>query len=750
MHAALDLETALKKHFGYDTFRPRQREIVADVLAGRDVFALLPTGGGKSLCFQLPALLLPGLTVVVSPLIALMKDQVDGLTAAGIPATFLNSSLEPAESRHRILGLGRGDYRLLYVAPERLLMDGFLDQLERFGVARIAVDEAHCISEWGHDFRPEYRRIAEVRSRFPDAPILALTATATPRVREDIVAGLELRDPSVHIASFNRPNLSYRVEPKDDPFARLLAQVESDPEASGIVYCHSRKGAEETAQKLVRSGVSAAAYHAGLEPDVRAKTQDRFVRDEIRVVCATVAFGMGINKPDVRFVVHYDIPKNVEGYYQETGRAGRDGRPADCLLLYSSADVVKLLRFLEEKSEDERSVARAQLRRITDYAETSACRRAFLLEYFGERWTDENCGSCDNCKTPRETYDGTLVAQKFMSCVFRIRERDGYDMGVNHVVEVLAGADTQKVRDRAHDTLSTYGIGKELSRPEWKAVAGQLVRLGLLRLSDDAFATVSFTAAGRELLKQRGQVTLTRSPTAPAAMRSGGGDAPDSGRDRPRRKDDDAPCDEALFDRLRGVRKRLADDKGVPAYVVFADAALRDMARRYPSNDAEFLQVSGVGESKLTSFGDAFLAEIAAHVSLRGKTSFAVAAPKPVRPAKTARAEDGPAALGPTVKETVRLVDEGLAPELVAARRGITPDTVFDHLVRAAESGLPFRLDVVLPSDVRARAETALDEAKDGLLRTAYEHAGGDFPYGLLRLVRALRRTRGEAEADKA
>lgn len=746
MQDAHDLETALKKYFGYETFRPQQREIVTEVLAGRDVFALLPTGGGKSLCFQLPALLLPGLTVVISPLIALMKDQVDGLTASGIPATFLNSSLEAAEARTRMRGLERGAYRLLYVAPERLLMDGFLEQLERFGAARIVIDEAHCISEWGHDFRPEYSRIAEVRQRFRSVPILALTATATPRVREDIIRGLELRNPAVHIASFNRPNLSYRVEPKDDAFARLLAQVNSDPEASGIVYCHSRKSAEDTAGRLIRAGVSAAAYHAGLEQSVRAVTQERFLRDEIRVVSATVAFGMGINKPDVRFVIHFDLPKNVEGYYQETGRAGRDGLPAQCLLLYSPADAVRLQSFLKDKQEEERAIARAQLRRIKEYAENSTCRRAYLLEYFGESWPDDNCGSCDNCLSPRDTCDGTVNAHKFLSCVFRIREHSGFDMGVHHVAEVLSGARTQKVRDRGHDTLSTYGIGLDLSRTEWKDIGGQLVRLGLLQLSDDSYATVSITPAGRELLARRAPVILWRLPTPSLKVRSSVRTR-DSGHEGARRPDADTPYDGALFDRLRLVRRRLADERGVPAFVIFADTTLREMSRRYPSSTGELLRVGGVGESKLASFGAVFLSEIAAHISEHGKHSFEAAAPAPPLRASTAKVGSGGAARGWTVHETLRLVNEGLSPGLVAARRGITPDKVFEHLALAAESGLPIRLEVVLPPDLHARAEAALDKTDDGLLRTAYEHAGGDVPYGALKLVRALRRSQGTPEA---
>jgi ATP-dependent DNA helicase RecQ len=381
------LLATLKETFGYDSFRPLQEEIIADALAGRDVFALLPTGGGKSLCFQLPALLREGLTVVVSPLIALMKDQVDALTAAGVQATFLNSTLDGDEARARFRGLHRGEYRLLYAAPERLLLPGFVENLRSWNVNQIAIDEAHCISEWGHDFRPEYRQLVELREALPDVPVMALTATATERVREDIVERLHLREPRCYVASFNRPNLTYRVIPRAGPYDQTLAFLRGRPGESGIIYCGSRKAAESVAERLVADRIHAKPYHAGLTNEDRGRHQDLFLRDEVRVICATIAFGMGINKPNVRFVLHYDLPKNLEGYYQETGRAGRDGLPAECVLLFSAADVVKQTAFIEEKSPEEQRVARAQLQQMVHFAESGSCRRVDLLEYFGEQWT---------------------------------------------------------------------------------------------------------------------------------------------------------------------------------------------------------------------------------------------------------------------------------------------------------------------------------------------------------------------------
>ena len=479
--SSVDLLELLKRYFGFDSFRPLQEEIIRTALEGRDAFVLMPTGGGKSLCYQLPALARDGLTVVVSPLIALMKDQVDAMEAAGVPATFLNSTLDAKEARRRLSGLYDGEYRLLYVAPERLMLDGMLDRLAQWQPEAIAIDEAHCISEWGHDFRPEYRQIAELRLRFPKLPFMALTATATDRVRADIVTQLKLRDPAKFVASFDRANLVYRVLPRAQPQRQVLEWVNKQPEDSGIIYCSSRARTERLADMLNENGVRAAAYHAGLDKKVRARNQEAFIRDEVRVVCATIAFGMGIDKPDVRFVIHHDLPKNLEGYYQETGRAGRDGLPAECVLLFNASDVAKQTGFIAEKTDEhEQMIARNMLQQMVHYSETRDCRRRSLLEYFSETYAEENCGACDNCLEPKQTFDGTVAAQKMLSCAFRIREKSGFDFGLNHLVEVLTGGDTEAVRKWGHEQLSTYGIGDEFARNEWKAIARELMRLNFI------------------------------------------------------------------------------------------------------------------------------------------------------------------------------------------------------------------------------------------------------------------------------
>ena len=598
----------LKEHFGFRSFRPLQEEIIRDALAGLDVFALLPTGGGKSLCFQLPAVARPGLTVVVSPLIALMKDQVDGLRASGIAATFLNSSLESSESRARLRGLHGGEFRLLYAAPERLMLSGFLSDLQRWRPNLIAIDEAHCISEWGHDFRPEYRQLSALRNIFPAVPLMALTATATERVRSDIVGQLKLRQPKCYVASFNRPNLTYRVVAKEKPYDQLLGFLKERPKESGIVYCQARNTAERLAERLVADGIAAKPYHAGLTPKERTANQELFLRDEARVICATIAFGMGINKPNVRFVVHYDLPKNIEGYYQETGRAGRDGLPAECVLLFSAGDVVKQLRFIDEKIGKEREIAREQLDQMVHYCESAICRRRELLDYFSEAFEPESCEGCDNCLTPRESFDGTVAAQKFLSCVYRLREQSGFNFGINQAVEVLTGAETENVKKWGHQRVSTYGIGLEHSRPEWKAIARQLMRMGLLSVDREKFHVLSLTSEGLAFLKQRKTIALTKPVTAP---------------ERRRMRRGEIACDEALFEELRQLRKRLADQRGVPPYIVFSDVSLRQMAREYPLSMMDFRKISGVGENKLREFGPTFVSTITAFLETHPKQLFA-------------------------------------------------------------------------------------------------------------------------------
>jgi ATP-dependent DNA helicase RecQ len=495
------------------------------------------------------------------------------------------------------------------------------------------VDEAHCISEWGHDFRPEYRQLAELRKLFPETPMMALTATATERVRADIIKLLMLREPRCYVASFNRPSLTYRVLAKNKPYDQVLEFVRARPKESGIVYCQSRKSAESVAQRLNGDGVKARPYHAGLTPKERSEHQELFLRDDVRVICATIAFGMGINKPNVRFVIHYDLPKNIEGYYQETGRAGRDGLPGECVLLFSAGDVIKQTRFIDEKPDPkEQQIAREQLQKMVHYAECAGCRRRELLAYFGEEFggvspesgrdalprvqgdrqvgpTESiNCGACDNCLSPRATFDGTLAAQKFLSCVYRIRENTWFGVGLNHVIEVLTGADTEKVRKWNHEQLSTYGIGTEHSRPEWAAIGRELIRLGHLRQTSGKFSVLELTDDGLAALKQRRKVTLTKPVTAPEPKVHRAGEI---------------ACDEVLFDRLRKLRRQLADERNVPAYIVFSDVSLRQMARDYPAGEREFARISGVGEKKLREFGDAFLAEITAHLENNPRQIFA-------------------------------------------------------------------------------------------------------------------------------
>ncbi|HEY5298433.1 MAG TPA: DNA helicase RecQ [Verrucomicrobiae bacterium] len=738
--AAPELLPLLKQYFGFTSFRPLQEEIIRDSLGGKDTFALLPTGGGKSLCFQLPALARDGLTVVVSPLIALMKDQVDALQASGIAATFLNSSLNADESRKRLRGLHNGEFRLLYVAPERLMLSGFLSDLQKWNVQLIAIDEAHCISEWGHDFRPEYRQISQLREHFPEVPFMALTATATGRVREDIVSHLKLREPKCYVASFNRPNLTYRILAKNKPYDQLLAFLRARPKESGIVYCMSRKSTESVAQRLSEDGVKARPYHAGLTPKERSEHQELFLRDDVRVICATIAFGMGINKPNVRFVVHYDLPKNIEGYYQETGRAGRDGLPGECVLLFSAGDAVKQTMFIDEKpNPQEQQIAREQLQQMVHYAECASCRRAELLAYFGEIFSGtgvspvssdkqfethrqdacatSNCGACDNCLSPRETFDGTLAAQKFLSCVFRIREKQNFGVGLNHVVEVLTGADTEKIRKWNHAQLSTYGIGKEHSRPEWAAIGRELIRLGFVRQTTEKFSVLELTNNGVAILKSRAPVKLTKPAVAPESKTHHVGEI---------------TCDEVLFERLRELRKKIADERDVPAYIIFSDVSLRQMARNYPVTENEFARISGVGETKLREFGEVFLTEIALHLATNPRQIFAeesFVAPQFVR--KTG--------LNDTTRETLRRFRAGESVEKIAAARGFAASTIYGHLATAIEAGESLDLNQFLNAAEQEQIAAAFKKFGFGNISGARESLGNKFDYGLFRIYRAAR-----------
>jgi len=593
------VSSALKRYFGHDSFRPQQEEIIAANLNGEDVFALLPTGGGKSLCYQLPAVVSEGLTVVISPLIALMKDQVDGLEANGVHATFLNSSLGKTEGRKRYAKLFAKEYKILYVAPERLMLSGFLEDLKQWDVARIAVDEAHCISEWGHDFRPEYRQLANLRSYFPNLPVMALTATATDRVRSDIVSQLKLRDPRCFVASFNRPNLAYRIEAKQAVARQITKYIQKRPFESGIVYCYSRKSAEQLADRLRQEGIEALPYHAGMTPLQRAANQESFIRDEVKIICATIAFGMGIDKPNVRYVIHQDLPKNIEGYYQETGRAGRDGLPSECVMYFSAGDVAKQLQFIADKpNPKERDVAKTQLRQMVNYAESPQCRRKELLSYFSEEWPEKNCGNCDNCNDPKESFDGTIPAQKFMSCVFRVRQAGGFSVGINHIVDILLGSKGEKVLKWGHHRLTTYDIGGEYKRPQWQAFGRELVRLGYLDQNAEKHNTLELTERGKTALRERRPITLTKPLVSTRYERPSSGSTAG------------IECNEELFAILRSLRMEIAREQGVPPYIVFSDVTLREMARYFPVDEEELSEISGVGMKKLEAYGPQFMEAI--------------------------------------------------------------------------------------------------------------------------------------------
>jgi ATP-dependent DNA helicase RecQ len=713
------LSVRLKQVFGYDGFRPLQREIMEASLAGQDALAVLPTGAGKSLCYQLPALVRDGLTIVVSPLIALMKDQVDQLEASGVAATFINSTLDGEEARRRIAGLDSGYYQLLYVAPERLMLPDFLARLQAWKIAALAVDEAHCISEWGHDFRPEYRRLREVRQVLPRVPVLALTATATERVRLDIVKQLDLQAPALFLASFNRPNLNYQVVAKSGAAAQVCNFASARPEESGIVYCQSRKTTEALAATLRNQGFSAVPYHAGLDPVERAQNQDAFLRDEAKIVCATVAFGMGINKPNVRYVIHADLPKNIEGYYQETGRAGRDGLPADCLLLFSRGDVTKYLKFLDDiPDEQARTVAHQQLDQMTHFAESDTCRRISLMGYFGEIWPQENCGACDQCLQPREKWDATTDVQKLLSCVLRIRQAGGFSVGLNHVAEVLTGGLSEKIQRWKHDKITTHGIGKDQPRPYWVDLGRQLLRSGLLAASTDQFSTVSVSQEGVDVLRKRLPVILTRALSSPRekAARSG-----------------EIPCDTGLFDQLRTLRKQLADSKNVPPYVIFSDVTLRHFSRDYPVSDSALLLMPGVGEKKLTDYGQVFIDSIRSWLINNERQTFT-----PLQITLVAASPRPSSGINGTAAQTLELHKTGLSIPEIAKSRSLSETTIEGHLAQAIENGEPLDPRAFYTAAEETLMQAALQDYHETSLKPVYEQLEGRISYGKLKIYRAM------------
>ncbi|PCI44871.1 MAG: DNA helicase RecQ [Proteobacteria bacterium] len=582
----------LQTTFGYENFRPEQQAIIDNLTTGHDSFVLMPTGGGKSLCFQIPAMLRQGVAIVVSPLISLMKDQVDALQANGVSAAYYNSSLASQEARQVLAKLHAHEIDLLYIAPERLMSDEFLNRLNDIDIALFAIDEAHCVSQWGHDFRPEYARLSMLREHFPNIPTIALTATADTQTRQDIIQVLGLEHAKQHISSFDRPNISYHVLEKYQPFKQLSTFLEKHTDESGIIYALSRKRVDQISQKLQAQGIHAAAYHAGLAASERARVQDGFLKDNIQIVVATVAFGMGIDKPNVRFVVHYDLPKNIEGYYQETGRAGRDNLPAEALLLSGTQDMVMARQLIERSDHaQQKRIELHKLNAMIGFSEATSCRRRILLRYFDEDM-QKDCGNCDICLNPPERFDATEDAQKALSCVYRLNQ----SFGMKYVIDVLRGADNERIRSRHHQQLSTYAIGAEHSEDVWSSIFRQLIHHGFLFQDIANYSVLKLTPAARPLLRGEQTIELAKPRIRKKAKAESKRKAPNN-----------LPYDEVLFEKLRVLRKKIATELDVPPYIVFGDATLIHMAQLKPSNNDQMLEVNGVGQVKLERFGDAFL-----------------------------------------------------------------------------------------------------------------------------------------------
>ena len=716
----------LKRYFGYDQFRPLQEDIISSVQTGQDSLVIMPTGGGKSLCYQLPALRFDGITLVVSPLIALMKDQVDGLKAIGIKAEYINSSLS-YEATTRIRGeVLRGEVKILYVSPERLALEGFQNFLKNLTVSLVAVDEAHCISEWGHDFRPEYRGLGALRRSMPEVPFIALTATATHRVRDDIVTQLGLKSPKRFVASFNRANLSYEIRTKQNAFGQIVELLEVRQGQAAIIYCFSRKETEEIAVDLRQLGFAAKPYHAGMDSEARRRTQEGFITGEFTIVVATIAFGMGIDKPDVRLVVHYSLPKSLESYYQETGRAGRDGLPSDCVLLYSYGDKSKQEFFINKIDDHiERKKSQDQLNKVIEFSQLTSCRRRFLLEYFGDDTISQgekqnNCGGCDVCSTPREKFDAKIIVQKILSAIIRTGER----FGIAHVNDVLLGSRRKKVLEFGHDSLSVYGIVKDYDRNELREIAAMLEAEGLIVKNEGEYPTFRVTEKGRRFLKNGESLTLSKpqrvEPPRRTRVYAAMADNPD------------------LFERLRRLRLDIARELGIPPYLVFGDASLRDMSAKVPRNLAQFALVSGVGSVKLEQYGEKFLAEITEYTEHHPTATNGVGTSRDDRP--TVRRTPNTHRSGSTYAETREFLNQGMSVDQVAHRRGLALGTIISHVEMMVGNGMTVDLASSLPkSDRMAKIESAFSEVGgiQAKLAEVMKTLDDEIPYEDVRIVRA-------------
>jgi len=695
----------LAETFGYSDFRLNQAQIIESLIEGRDVLALMPTGGGKSLCYQVPALVLEGTAVVVSPLIALMQDQVDALAQIGVKASFLNSTLSAGEARRISSQLIQGELDLLYVAPERLLTESCLSLLREAKVCLFAIDEAHCVSQWGHDFRPEYRRLDMLSTEFPGVPKIALTATADQRTREEIVEHLSLQNVAQYVNSFDRRNIQYWIQEAQGGREQLWRFIRSNfPDDAGIVYCLSRKKVEATADWLTKQGRKALPYHAGLSAEVRADNQQTFLRQKGVIIVATIAFGMGIDKPDVRFVAHLSLPKSIEAYYQETGRAGRDGEDATVWMSYGLQDVITLRQMMaqSEANEEYKRVTQHKLDAMLGLCELTSCRRQALLRYFGEE-LKKPCGNCDNCISPPETWDATVAAQKALSCVYRTQQR----FGVGYVIDVLIGKADQRILNNQHDQLSTFGIGESMNNAEWRSLFRQLVAQNYLKVDHDRYGALTLTEKSRSLLK--GEITLNaRKLSATEKVKS-------KKSTKPKVK----PINEPLFDALKSLRRELADIQGVPPYVIFHDATLIELTEKRPSELNEMQFVSGVGSRKLTQYGEDFLEVIKKHPIPDGYVQ----------------------GLSDTVNQTLIEYTNGRLIEEIAQRRELASSTIYGHLAKAIEAG---KLDVLEVTQLTQPDYQIIVQALDtelepeaGRIKRVYESLDEVFSYGVIRCVAA-------------
>ncbi|MBD2768876.1 DNA helicase RecQ [Hymenobacter sp. BT664] len=724
---------ALKRYYGYDNFRPMQVDIIQHILSGKDTVVLMPTGGGKSVCFQIPAVVSEGTCIVVSPLIALMKDQVEALKANGIAAAYINSSVGQAEANDIARAAVSGHLKLLYVSPEKLLSEGFLQFLNRVNISLFAIDEAHCISSWGHDFRPEYTQLGTLRTHFPGTPIIALTATADRLTQRDIRTQLNLHEPKVFLSSFDRPNINLIVRPGQDRVGSVLEYIARHPQDPGIIYCLSRKTCETISQKLVAKGVKAGHYHAGLTPAQRSKVQEAFLQDDVQVIVATIAFGMGIDKSNVRWVIHYNLPKNIEGYYQEIGRAGRDGAQSTAILFYSFADVMQMREMVtKDVPARQAQLNTAKLERMQQFAEAASCRRKILLNYFSET-LGEDCGNCDICRNPPTTFDGTLIAQKALSAVARSKER----VSINLLIDILRGMRNQAVLQGGYHQIKTYGAGSDLPYLDWYSYIHQMLNDGLFYIAYEEGYALKITERGHQVLK--GQLSLPLKKFQPAEK-----------AEKPSRASKKAATvatigtpEAQLFDKLRKLRKQIADEQGVPPYVVFSDATLQEMAAERPVSRVGMLGISGVGMKKFETYGEAFIKLILEHEGPQAAPTDSdevlSAAPRP-------RAAVANQPVSDSEDATVQLHQMGLSPEDIAERRNLALTTVKTHLYNAYAKGRELRIHDFVSDTELAEIFTARTQlGGDPTLRDLFDHLREKYDYFQLRMAALYhKRLRGQ------